>query len=177
MKKQIRHFLTVLMVVVVLGGCNYSLYNDEEELTTEDIQQASQATFPVETPDKSKEMKAISIYTFDDKEEVIQPININVEQKRITLEFILNKVIENLDVKVGIKEISVDNKKAIIVFDSSGAPIKGTSSTVETLILDCFSNSILDNISYVDSIVFRTDKGAYRSDNMELGKNEIYSSR
>ena len=179
MKFFLRTLIVCTLAVIIMSGCNVFYNDDEGELTEADIEMAARATFPQpsESPKTNKKMKAIHIYSINTEDKTTEPINIKVESDIITPEFIVNKVIENLTDSVVVTEISIEKKKMTITFDSKKAPLVGCTEENETLILDCISNSILDNINYVDSIIFDTEKGAYKSNHLELGKNEIYSSR
>ena len=44
------------------------------------------------------------------------------------------------------------------------------------MILECFANSLLDNVDACSKVVFRKGGKAYKSENMELGLNEVYAS-
>jgi hypothetical protein len=161
-----------------LTGCDTANWGtDDLELTKEDMESAAESTDLPVSGGSVSQIRTLSIYSIDGIENTLVPLNVPVQSgKKITPEFVLDEVIENLDEKVEVKEIEIENERIYVIFDSSYAPLRDCSKEYETLILDCISNSLLDNISYVNEVVFRSDKGAYRSDNYSFGKNEVYSS-
>ncbi len=71
----------------------------------------------------------------------------------------------------------MEKSRIYVSFSDEYPPIKKCSETFETLILDCVSNSLLDNLSYVDEVVFRAEKGAYHSSNYTFEPDEVYSTK
>ena len=50
----------------------------------------------------------------------------------------------------------------------------GVSETVEEIILESIAKSLVDNLEGYEKVVFQVEGDAYKSDNMQLEKNEIY---
>ncbi len=118
----------------------------------------------------------IGLYAIDSgKQEIIQ---INVEHKdKPTLDSIVSLVIQNLDESVEVRKSEINKKKAIITFSEKTAPVKGCTEKIEGLILECFANSILDNLEECRAVVFRSGKGAYRGAYLSFDLNEVYATK
>lgn len=178
MKRTILFLLMIMMMSCLLGCSFFGLAEEDDlELTEEDYQAASMTLPPAVSEGSVDVMDVISIYTIDGIEETLVPLNVAVHTERITPEFILDEVIRNLDEKVDVTEIEIEKKRIYITFNEEYAPVKNCSEGYETLILDCVSNSILDNISYVEEVVFRSGEDAYHSKNFTFEKDEVYSSK
>ena len=105
------------------------------------------------------------------------PLRVPVTSDKVTPELIMNRVLENIDDKVVVTEIDVFKRCIYVSFDDNYVPLRKCTKKFETLILDCISNSLLDNIDYVDSVVFRSEKGAYQSANYTFDFDEVYSTK
>lgn len=175
-----RFLFGFIMALMVFGMTSCGFAHDEYaemELTEKDIKSVGQSPIPVASGSSVNEIKTISIYTVDSIAQELVPVKIRVDAERITPEYIVEEVLRNLDEKVEVTLIEVSDRRLYVVFDDKYAPVSECSPAFETLILDCISNSLLDNISYIDEIVFRCSDGAYKSDNFSFGKNEVYSSK
>lgn len=168
-----------VILIVCLTGCSFWGDTDDSEmdLTQEEIDSAKNTSQPSVSGTGISAIKTVSIYTIDGINSELVPLRIPTGSQRITPEFIANEVVDNLDEKIEISEITVEDDLIYISFGDSYAPMKKCSKKFETLILDCVSNSILDNIPYVDHVIFRGENGAYKSDNYHFGLDEIYCSR
>ncbi len=161
-----------------LTGCSFWDMDEYEkmELTQEEIETAKKKPIPTGSAE-SVAMKILSIYTVDSVEEQLVPIRVRMNTERVTPEFILDEVLTNLEEKVVVEECSVENRRIYVVLNETYAPMNNCSKRFERLILDCISNSLLDNIEYIDEVVFQGKKGAYESENFSFEKDEAYSSK
>ena len=177
--KRALYLLFVVMLAFGLTGCDFpGQEEDDLELTEEDIRSAADNNSALSASGGSvSAIKTLSIYTIDGIEETLVPLNVPISTDRITPEFVLDEVLRNLDEKVEVTEIDIEKARIYVTFNSDYAPVKKCSKEYETLLLDCISNSLLDNISYIDEVVFRCDKGAYQSDNFHFEEDEVYSSK
>lgn len=178
MKKMFCLWYAVLLVLF-LSGCGTLNYGEDQdmELTQEDYDTVAVSAAPAASGGNSNTIQTVSIYTVDSIEEVLVPLKVPMNTERITPEFIIDEVIKNIDEKVEVTEIEVEKSRIYITFNGDYAPVTKCSEKFETLILDCISNSILDNVSYIEEVVFRCDDGNYHSDNFTFGEDEVYSSR
>ena len=55
--------------------------------------------------------------------------------------------------------------------------MKGVSADIETAMLDCMAYSLLDNLEFCSNVYFRTNEGAYESENLSLEYDESYLSK
>ncbi len=174
MKKTI--WVMLAGVCLFFCSCAFSEY-DEMELTNEDLESARNSAVPVVSGPGIEGIETLSIYTIDNTEETLVPLKIRMSTDRITPAFLLDEVIQNIDVKVEVTEINVEKSRLVISFDPKYAPVKECSKKFETLILDCISNSLLDNLVYIDSVVFRSGEDGYQSENYRFGVDEVYSAK
>lgn len=177
--KKILRFIYVMVIVFCLSGCSFFEYDADSdmELTQEDISLVKNSVASVAVSGESASaIKTVSIYTIDSIEEELIPLKVPISTDRITPEFILDEVLSNIDEKVEVTEIEVENSCIYVSFNRDYAPIKKCSKKFETLILDCISNSLLDNIPYIHKVVFRCGDGAYHSDNFDFEEDEVYEA-
>jgi len=167
----------VVMTAVCLFGCSLFDGDDDMELTPEEIESVSGNVPMVSSGGGVSAIETLQIYTIDSREEQLVPLKVPLDAERVTPEFIMNKVLENIDEKIVVNEIKVEKSRIYVSFSDEYPPIKKCSETFETLILDCVSNSLLDNLSYVDEVVFRAEKGAYHSSNYTFEPDEVYSTK
>lgn len=175
--KKIGLIVYVVGMLCFITACGLFETEDDLELTQEDIQSVNHQDYGNVTGSSVNAVRTVSLYTIDGIEEQLVPLKVPIGSSRITPELIVDKVIENLDERIVVTEIEVEKKRIYVTFSNEYAPIRKCSQEFETLILDCISNSLLDNIPYVEEVVFRSETGAYHSDNYEFGEDEVYSSR
>ncbi|MGN1206544.1 MAG: hypothetical protein ACI4SQ_06105 [Eubacterium sp.] len=169
----------ILLVVLSLCSCSIFPYEDSSDLdlTQEEIDSVQNATPTAISTPKKRTIKTISIYTVDTISEELMPITVPLYNNEITPAFITDEVINNLEDTIKVTELTVERKQLFVTLDSNYAPIKNCSRKYETLVLDCLANSLLDNLSYVDDVIFRSDTGAYHSANYDFEINEVYRSK
>ena len=140
---------------------------------------ATPTVMPTETvASAAPVMETITVFTFDPNSMTIMPSQVRKNKDDDSLMYITELVLNNLeDDDIQISEVQQEDDKAIIVFDSSSKPVKNCTAEVESLILECFANSILDNVDGCHGVIFRTNKGAYKSKNIKMGEDEVYASR
>ena len=138
----------------------------------------SAPTATAEAPSPTPVMETITIFTFDPNTMTISPSQVKKNKDDDSLMYITELVLNSLeDDEIQISEVQQEDDKAIIVFDSSSKPLKDCDAEMEGLILECFANSILENVDGCHGVIFRTEKGAYKSKNFSMGEDEVYASR
>lgn len=175
--KKIMCFACGVMMALCLFGCSVWDGEDDMELTPEELEPVNHEVPKLSSGSGVSAIQTLQIYTVDSGEEQLVPLKVPLDADRVTPEFILDKVLENMDEKIVVTEINVEKSRIYVSFSEESAPLKKCSETFETLILDCISNSLLDNLSYVDEVVFRAEKGAYHSENYSFGLDEVYSTK
>lgn len=177
MKRAILVF-SILMICFTFAGCDlWKSGADDTELTDEDLRLVSEEPVAATSGNSVQVIQTLSIYTIDSISESLVPLKVPITVKNITPGFVMDEVIKNLDEKIEVTEIKVEKSRIYITFNDLYVPIKKCSRKFETLLLDCVSNSLLDNLNYIDEVVFYSGDEEYRSDNYHFKKNEVYSSR
>ena len=124
--------------------------------------------------------KKLPIYCINDNANDIETVEVMVEQKaEIDAPIVVEKVIEefsNHDLVIQTDDVSQDDEGNVTVsFTKDCAPVEGVSKKVEYLILDCISQSILDNVETSSAVIFQREGDAYKTSHIVLGKNEAYN--
>jgi hypothetical protein len=131
---------------------------------------------PVPEPSDYSGIETISLYAIDSDAQDIMQITVENDEK-LTLKTIVSLVIQNLDEKVEVASTNIEDGKAVVTFSNNTAPIKNCDEKTERLILECFANSILDNLEECSAVIFRSKKGAYKGENFSFGKYEVYATK
>lgn len=175
--KKIMFFAYVVMLAFIVSGCSFLSDGDDIELTKEEIESANHTVQQSVSGNGISAIQTLQIYTIDSIEEELVPLKVPLDSENVTPELVMNKVLENMDETVAVTEIEVEKSCVYVSFSEEHAPISKCTKTFETLILDCISNSLLDNLPYVDQVVFRAENGAYHSQNYTFELDEVYSSK
>ena len=129
----------------------------------------------IEDKEKTKE---ISVYCINDDVSDKDSVTVCVpKDEEITAEFITHLVVSefvNQNLTLGVKDVSEENGIVVVNFTGDAAPVVNVGAGIEVIILDCISQSILDNISSCDKIIFRIDGEAYESGHQCFGFDEPY---
>lgn len=99
------------------------------------------------------------------------------EDVAITPEKILDYVIDSLEdesITLSYNSVAANNGNIIIDFDDSIIRISRSSADLEMAVLDAAAQSILDNIDGCQSIIYRINGGAYKTDNLSFGIDYSY---
>ena len=132
---------------------------------------------PTTSPDSDETKdKTVEVYTIDMEQMTTSPLKTNLKRSDVTPKLIVDVVISNIDEKVGVSQIKQDGTRVTVVFKSGMAPLKGCEGKMEELILECISNSLLDNIDSCQSVVFQSERGPYESGHFSFGMNEAYAT-
>lgn len=126
----------------------------------------------------ASDMKELQIYCItddaSDKESVISMIP---KDTKVTAEVVVNSVViefGNHGLEIGIDSVTEKDGTVIVSFLSGKAPAAGCGSSVEGLILDCISQSLLDNLDSCKKVIFRVEGKAYESGHFAFGIDEAY---
>ena len=122
--------------------------------------------------------KELSIYTLNDITLEVEVVEALVSQEiKITPELIVDMVVDSLAdhlVMVGIDEVTTKDDTVIVSFLSDVAPSAKVGSGPESSILDCFAQSLVDNLKEYPKVNFQIEGQAYASGHLEFGINEVY---
>lgn len=131
-----------------------------------------------QTPEQSTEKKEISIYTINDDTLESEPVTVEVEEE-LTAETVVKAAVKSLEehsLTIGIYSVEQKENTVIVSFMKDTAPVVGVGSGVEETILNCISDSLIDNVEDCRNVVFRIEDGPYESGHMIFGIDEVYAS-
>lgn len=133
---------------------------------------------PTALPTPENQVETILVYSIDPDSLTLIPVAVKKEDKKITARYIVSLVLNNLG-EYNIEEpvLRRDGHRLYVSFSQEGEPVRNCKRKVEKLILDCFANSLLDNIEPCSEVVFQINGEAYKSKNFDFKKNEVYTSR
>mgnify|MGYP002508876236 FL=1 len=166
--KKFRTVFTFLIVAVVfvLSGCM------EEGKAWTDTEPSA---MPV--PTRASSIETVSIYSVNSDNMTLIPVSVRKETQDPTPDYVAELVMENLNEEdIELTDITQKDNKVIVSFSSEGKPVKGCGSKMETLILEAFANSLLDNLEDCEKVIFRCDGKEYKSSQYSFGKNEVFAS-
>ncbi len=171
--RKLTGLLCIVLLLFALTACGSDSVDTPEPTTNQTTEQE-----PSEEPIPSPNMETITVFTIDPANMAIMPSQVKKNEADDSVEYVTELVLQNLeDDEIRIASAISDGDRAIIAFDSESKPVKGCDEEMEDLILECFANSILDNVEGIHSISFCTEKGPYISENKEMAADEIYASR
>ena len=173
--KRLTGLLCIVLLLFALTACG----SDED---TVDVPESTESTQTTEDktsePILSPNMETITVFTIDPINMAIMPSQVKKNEADDSVEYITKLVQDNLeDDEIRVASAVQEKDRAVIAFDSGSKPVKGCDEEMEDLILECFANSILDNVEGIHEVSFCTDKGPYISENKEMEADEIYASR
>ncbi|MBO4394957.1 MAG: hypothetical protein J5819_01245 [Eubacterium sp.] len=165
--KRFRSIVCLLCMLFVLVACESETEKPAVNMTPA----------PEDTPLPTPELETITVFTIDSAKMTTVPSRVKKIPGNDNVDYIVQLVLDNLeDSDIHISKAFMEGENAVIVFKSKSKPLKNCSFEMETLILDCFSTSVLDNVEGCRGVIFRSDKGKYTSDNLTLDEDEIYAS-
>lgn len=179
--------MVCILTVASFAGCN----KDEEPQETPGVNTEMPTQTPVtpgtETPDVSQnteepeqgtEKKEISIYTINDDTLESEPVTVEIQEK-LTAKAVVEAAVKSLEehsLIIGIHDVSQEGDTVIVSFKKDTAPAIGVGSGVEETILNCISDSLIDNLEECKSVIFRLEDGPYESGHMIFEMDEVYVS-
>lgn len=163
MKKIFCSILVFALLITMVTGCEKEKKADNN--TTAAV---------VNTP----KVETFNIYTINSDKSSIEPISVP-KKKKITADYIVESVLDSFS-EDGISVYSVEekNNKVIVSFRSKEKPVVGCDDMIEGMVLECFSNSLLDNLDKCKKVIFRIDGNKpYKSKNFSFGLNEEFATK
>lgn len=122
----------------------------------------------------------LSIYTVNLDGEIEMKVAAVAEEKSITPQLIVDIVVESLldnSFNVGIDNVSTEDDTIIVSFLSDQPPVSYVGAGYEAAILDAIAQSLTDNLSSYNKVIYRVEGSAYSSGHIELDFNEVYHSK
>lgn len=165
-KKKSLMLILVFLVIMQGNGCAKEKKTSAFENTA-----APQVTVVAEE-------NRIQVYTIDETSmESVSEIVYLMNGEKITAKNIMKEVIDLFAmhaITIQLDTITEKKDSIYISFKEDGAPVHGVSETVEEIILESIAKSLVDNLECYEKVVFQVEGKAYKSDNMQMEKDEIY---
>lgn len=171
-----------ILFTVALAGCLSAAEEQSGNTTTPKIQAETTFTpLPTFAPDYTNtdipEIKnEIIIYTLNPSTLEKVAVTVNTDTSEFSLSDLVKKITDALEDEsflVSVKSAYFEKTVAIVDFSKNGAPGNGASS-YEITVLDCISQSIMENYDECTAVIFRIDGGAYKTSNLSLNADEAY---
>lgn len=183
---RIRKGYIIFGAICVLSVCSISGCQKKEDTQTTpavETQTPAPTQTPVaspetQNPEQNTEKKEISIYTINDDTLESEPVTVEVEEE-LTAEAVVEASVKSLEehsLKIGIYSVAQEGDTVIVSFQKDTAPIIGVGSGVEETILNCISDSLIDNVEGCKKVIFRVEDGPYESGHMIFDIDEVYAS-
>ncbi len=164
MKRNSVYFLCVLLVCLLFTGC---LGEEQKE----------EPALPSPSPAGSV-METITIYSINSDTMSLVPVSVKKTGKKLDGKSVVSLVTGNLNgIDIKITAVVQKGKKIYVSFSSDSKPVVSCNKTMEKLILDCLSNSILDNVDSCHQVIFQKEGKAYQSEHRSFGLKEVYASK
>lgn len=154
----------LFMTLVMMAGCE-GTQGKEVEGT------------PTPVPTQKIKIETLAIYSINSDNMTLIPVSVRKGSQKLSPSYVAGLVMENLNEEnIAITDIYQKGKKVIVSFDPNGKPVKNCTAKMETLILEAFANSLLDNVKNCSQVIFRCDGKEYKSDQYSFGLNEVFAS-
>lgn len=132
---------------------------------------------PTPEPTQKIKIETLAIYSINSDNMTLIPVPVRKGSQKLSPSYVAGLVMENLNEEdIAITDIYQKGKKVIVSFDPDGKPVKNCTAKMETLILEAFANSLLDNVKNCSQVIFRCDGKEYKSDQYSFGLNEVFAS-
>lgn len=172
-----------MFTVFSFAGCGKDKPEETPGVSTEQPTQTPEQTETpsvpeTEEPQQGEEKKEISIYTINDDTLESEPVTVEVD-KALTPETVVEASVKSLEehsLEIGIYSVSMEKDTVIVSFYKDTAPVIGVGSGVEETILNCISDSLIDNLEACKNVIFRVEDGPYESGHMVFEMDEVYAS-
>lgn len=126
----------------------------------------------------TSEEKSIQVYTIDeDSLESTSETVYLMDGEKLNAKNIMKEVINLFamhGITIHLDTITKKEDTIYISFQKDAAPVHGVSETVEEIILESIAKSLVDNLDGYEQVVFQVEGGAYKSDNMQMEKDEVF---
>ena len=179
----------VLVAVAVVLSCAFCLScsGEDPDPGIQDPEPSSFVDDPkdpdvtsIEVPNDDTPASRFGYYTVDSHGNIVRATSIISGKSSVTpgllVEYICD-ALEDESIILKTEDISVDGSRCIISFTDSIQEVSSQGRNFEEAVLDAISQSILDNISTVDGIVFRIKGQAYSTGNISMDKDAVYMGR
>ena len=149
--------------------------NDE---TTSNDGTVSDANETKEDTQTNKTVTEIDIYGINEDSLESEPAHAVIEGE-VNAKSIVQAVVDDYvakSIEIGIFDVKEEANKVIVSFEYGKAPLANVGSDVEETILNCISDSLMDNLDNCKAVIFRAEDGSYESGHFAFGLDEVYAS-
>jgi len=156
----------------------------EDSLNDDSVAEDNEPTKKLEEPGTSNNIQPtanteLMIYSINaDTLEKEAAIALIPKGSEITPELIVNTVVESMADKtlmIGIDSVETKDDAIIVSFSADKPPVQDVGAGgLEGFILDAIAQSLLENLDNYSKVIYRIEGGAYVTDHIELGIDEVY---
>jgi len=124
------------------------------------------------------EMKEVFYYTVNpetcETEAVSAVVNGELADEPDSLMILITESLEDAGYEIGVRSTVCDGENVVVDFDSDMYPVTGLTKEEEKAVLDAIAQSLLDNLTEQNGVVFRVMGEAYETENFSFGKYYVY---
>jgi len=124
------------------------------------------------------ELKEIYFYTVNpetcETEAVSAVVNGDVADEANVLMALVADSLEDAGYEIGIQSTELNGDHVVVDFYSDMCPVTGLTKEEEKAVLDAIAQSLLDNLTEQNGVVFRIMGEAYETENFSFGQNYVY---
>lgn len=145
------------------------------EDTNNDLPENTDVPEPTVNP---AEGTPIEIYGINEESLESEPAHAVIKGE-VNAASIVQAVVDNYaakSIEIGIYGVSEEGDKVIVSFEYNKAPLANVGSEVEETILNCISDSLMDNLDTCKAVIFRAEDGSYESGHFAYEYDEVYAS-
>lgn len=150
----------------------------KEQIPSDDLDEVAESDIKEALMNK----KELSIYCIDDDGSGIESVSTFVDENAeidavVVTEAVVNEFSDhNLDIQID-KVTTDENGNVFVSFQKDAPPVKDVEEDVEYFILDCISQSILDNVETSKAVIFQIEGNAYVTEHIEFKESQAYDWR
>ncbi len=122
----------------------------------------------------------ITYYTLSEELELVEVTSLMTGDGAMTPKELVDYVtatMEDVSVTVKVLDVMTSDESIIVDFDEGSVPVRYANTRLESAILDALAQSLLDNFTEYNSVIFRAGGQAYQSENRTFDLNYIYMGR
>ncbi len=132
--------------------------------------------------DALENKKMLPIYCMNDDGSDIESVQILIDENAEITAYIVTEMVvnefSNHNLVIGIDDVTTDELGNVVVsFLKDMPPVVDVEEEVEYIILDCISQSILDNVKESNAVIFQIEGAAYESAHMSFAIDKPYDWR
>lgn len=171
-KRNIWIIICIIISALIICGIWYMHLSEKKSDSSKDKTMTGES----ETEDEDMyNEKEIPIYTINyDTLECEPSLIVASDTATISARYIVDEVIANFREHISIHDVFSENDRIIVSFSKDSAPAVNVSKDMESVMLDCISYSLLDNIENCNSVGFRIEDKAYESSYITMEYDESY---